>query len=165
MALKSQKKIIHVNRQHIAMNAKDGGNRPVYTVKTGGKTRYAREVSILGPSRMVYNGSQLNCGARAWIETDSDIELVDEMSFTEARKQKHKNPAKLIKMSDGSEIWMYKKKLHREDGPAVYIARTGKSRFYLNGEERSLEEWIKESGQYHMSGPELTLFLLKWNIK
>lgn len=26
-------KVIHVNRQHITMNAKDGGNRPVYTIK------------------------------------------------------------------------------------------------------------------------------------
>lgn len=80
------RKIIHVNRQHIAMNAKDGGNRPVYTIKMGGKTRYAREVEIQGPSRMVYNGNQLGCGARAWIETDANIVLIDEMSFAEARQ-------------------------------------------------------------------------------
>lgn len=80
-------KIIHVNRQHIAMNAKDGRNRPVYTIKDRGKTLYAREVIINGPSKLVYNGEQLTCGARAWIETDSDIELVDEMSFKEARQQ------------------------------------------------------------------------------
>lgn len=79
------KTIIHVNRQHIAMNSKDGKNRPVYTIKMGGKTRYAREVEILGPSKMVYNGNQLSCGARAWIETNSDVLLIDEMSFTEAR--------------------------------------------------------------------------------
>lgn len=78
-------KIIHVNRQHIAMNAKDGKNRPVYTIKDKGKTLYAREVIINGPSRLVYNGNQLTCGARAWIETDSEIELVDEMTFKEAR--------------------------------------------------------------------------------
>lgn len=78
--------IIHVNRQHIAMNARDGGNRPVYTVKLNGRTtRYAREVQINGPSRMVYNGEQLNCGARAWIETYSDITLIDEMSWKDAR--------------------------------------------------------------------------------
>jgi len=80
-------KIIHVNRQHIAMNAKDGRNRPVYTIKDKGKTLYAREVIINGPSKLVYNGEQLNCGARAWIETDSDIQLVDEMTFKEAREQ------------------------------------------------------------------------------
>jgi len=78
-------KIIHVNRQHIAMNAKDGKNRPVYTIKNKGKTLYAREVIINGPSKLVYNGDQLKCGARAWIETDSDIELVDEMTFKEVR--------------------------------------------------------------------------------
>lgn len=77
--------IIHVNRQHIAMNAKDGGNRPVYTIKRGGKTRYAREIEINGPSRMVYSGTQLACGARAWIETDAELTLIDEMSFKEAR--------------------------------------------------------------------------------
>lgn len=78
-------KIIHVNRQHIAMNAKDGKNRPVYTIKDKGKTLYAREVVISGPSKLVYNGEQLTCGARAWIETDSDIELIDQMTFKEAR--------------------------------------------------------------------------------
>jgi hypothetical protein len=78
-------KIIHVNRQHIAMNAKDGKNRPVYTIKDKGKTLYAREVIINGPSKLVYNGNQLTCGARAWIETDSEIELIDQMTFKEAR--------------------------------------------------------------------------------
>lgn len=81
------KHIIHVNRQHIAMNAKDGGNRPVYTIKTGKTVRYAREVNILGPSRMIYSGSQLSCGARAWIETDAELDLVDEMTFKEARAE------------------------------------------------------------------------------
>lgn len=31
------KKIIHVNRQFIAMNANDGKNRPVFTIKEGKK--------------------------------------------------------------------------------------------------------------------------------
>jgi len=78
--------IIHVNRQHIAMNAKDGGNRPVYTTKHNeGRTIYAREVIINGPSRLVYSGDQLSCGARAWIETHADLEFIDEMTFQEAR--------------------------------------------------------------------------------
>lgn len=79
--------IIHVNRQFIAQNAKDNGNRPVYTVKNGytGRARYAREVNILGPSKMVYDGSQLKCGARAWVETNSEVELIDEMTFEEAK--------------------------------------------------------------------------------
>ena len=80
-------KIIHVNRQHIAMNAKDCKNRPVYTIKDKGRVRYAREVIINGPSRLVYNGNQLSCGARAWIETSSDVELIDEMTFRESRME------------------------------------------------------------------------------
>lgn len=79
--------IIHVNRQHIAMNANDGKNRPVYTIKhNSGKTLYAREVEILGPSKMIYDGRQLNCGARAWIETTSELKLTDKMTYKEARK-------------------------------------------------------------------------------
>lgn len=78
--------IIHVNRSHIAMNAKDGGNRPVYTIKQAKEIRYAREVNITGPSRLVYSGEQLSCGARAWIETDAELILIDEMTFTQARE-------------------------------------------------------------------------------
>jgi hypothetical protein len=81
-----KKTIIHVNRQNIAMNAKDGGNRPVYTVKKSGKVKYAREVEIKGSCKLVYDGSQLKCGARAWIETESDIVLTDEMTFKESRE-------------------------------------------------------------------------------
>jgi hypothetical protein len=77
--------IIHVNRQFIAMNAKDGGSRPVYTIKRNGKTRYAREVIIDGPSKLVYDGTQLSCGARAWIETNSELTLIDECTFAEAK--------------------------------------------------------------------------------
>lgn len=78
-------KIIHVNRHFIAQNSKDGLNRPVYTIKSGNTNRYAREVKILGESKLVYNGNQLNCGARAWIETHADIELIDEMSHADAK--------------------------------------------------------------------------------
>ena len=77
---------IHVNRHHIGMNAKDGGNRPVYTVKQPGRpTTYGREVIIHGPSKLIYNGDQLSCGARAWIETDAQIEIIDAMTYQEAR--------------------------------------------------------------------------------
>jgi ribonuclease BN (tRNA processing enzyme) len=81
------KSIIHVNRHFIAANTKDGGNRPIYSVKSGrNNVRYAREVVIHGPSRLVYSGDQLSCGARAWIETDSDLLLVDEMDYQEAKE-------------------------------------------------------------------------------
>jgi hypothetical protein len=88
------KKIIHVNRQFIAMNANDGGNRPVYTIKEGKKVTYAREVYIDGPSKLVYNGSQLNCGARAWIETEALIFLTDPQTFEEAKNESHSAQSK-----------------------------------------------------------------------
>jgi len=80
------KHIIHVNRHHIAANGKDGGNRPVYTIKTGRKTRYAREVLWDGPSKAVYDGSALSCGAKAWIEVSGQLTLIDEMSFQDAQR-------------------------------------------------------------------------------
>lgn len=77
--------LIHVNRQHLAMNAKDGGKRPVYTIKQNGRTRYAQQVHIKGDSWCVYDGTQLKCGARAWIETRAEIKLIGETTFAEAR--------------------------------------------------------------------------------
>lgn len=86
--MKSNKKIIHVNRQNIAMNTKDNKDRPVYTIKMNGKIYYAKEVIIHGPSKLVYDGKQLSCGARAWIETESDIEMIGQCTFEESRKVK-----------------------------------------------------------------------------
>jgi hypothetical protein len=79
--------IIHVNRQNIAKNLKDGGDRPVYIVREGphGTSRYAREVIVHGPSRFVPYGTRLPCGARAWLETASEVTLVDEMTFSESQ--------------------------------------------------------------------------------
>jgi hypothetical protein len=47
------KAVIHVNRQHIAQNHKDGGKRPVYTIKQGRKTTYAHGLEIEGKIRLV----------------------------------------------------------------------------------------------------------------
>lgn len=79
--------IIHVNRHHIAANTKDGRRRPIYTIKSKGQgTRYARQVDIDGPSRLIYSPDKpLSCGARAWIETDAGLTLTDEMSYQEAK--------------------------------------------------------------------------------
>lgn len=81
--------ILHVNRQHIAMNAKDGGSRPVYTIKPNGPSSqaiYAREVTWHGATRAV-SGDRLACGARAWIALEPGVTMIldDPMSFTEAK--------------------------------------------------------------------------------
>jgi hypothetical protein len=49
----------------------------VLTVKTYKSNVYAFEVEVLGPSRIVYRPDKpLSCGARCWIETDADVEVV-----------------------------------------------------------------------------------------
>ena len=74
------KKIIHVNKQVIAQNGKNGTSLPAITVKTYKSNTYAHEVNILGPSKIVHSPNKpLSCGARVWIETDAEVEcLVNE---------------------------------------------------------------------------------------
>lgn len=83
-----KKAIIHVNRAFIAANAKDKGTRPVYTMKFDGQTIYAREITFDGHAHFVYNGDQLSCGARAWVETNAScFNILDRMTFAQAKTQ------------------------------------------------------------------------------
>jgi hypothetical protein len=78
------KTIIHVNRSLIALNIKRPTNPlPIYTVKTEGSNVYGYSVEILGPSRFVDSRStpQLSCGARAWLETDSEVVIEGAMTW------------------------------------------------------------------------------------
>ena len=82
--------ILHVNRQFIAMNAKDGGNRPVFTLKPDGPSStaiYARDIEWNGPTKAAGTQGQLACGARAWIELapGTEVTLFDRMDFQTAR--------------------------------------------------------------------------------
>lgn len=82
--------ILHVNRQFIALNAKDGGDRPVFTLKPNGpnsKPVYARNLHWDGPTRAVGSDGQLACGARAWMYLfpGTFVILEDPMTFEEAR--------------------------------------------------------------------------------
>jgi hypothetical protein len=76
------KKIIHVNQHKIRANAKNGTNDPVLTVKTYKDNNYAHEAVILHDgvvvARVIYSKDKpLSCGARVWIETDTDITEVE----------------------------------------------------------------------------------------
>ncbi len=63
------KTIIHVN-QHSVRKKLD----KVITVKTYKSNTYAKEVTIEGPSKVVYSPDKpLPCGARVWIETLSNV--------------------------------------------------------------------------------------------
>lgn len=71
------KTIVHVNQHVIKSNAKTGAQEPVLTVKNYKSNTYAHEVAIHGPSKVVYSPDKpLSCGARVWIETESNVEIV-----------------------------------------------------------------------------------------
>ncbi len=71
------KTIIHVNQHVIKANRRNGSNDPVLTVKTYKSNRYAHDVRIDGPSRIVYSPeAPLSCGAHVWIETTAPVEVL-----------------------------------------------------------------------------------------
>ena len=71
------KTIIHVNQHVIKSNIKKEVLEPVLTVKNYKKNSYAHEVEILGSSKVVYSpGKPLSCGARVWIETNSEVIII-----------------------------------------------------------------------------------------
>jgi len=68
------KTIIHVNQAILRRNMKSGTSEPCLIVRNYKHTEYASSVIINGPSKVVYQPHQpLNCGARAWVETQSDV--------------------------------------------------------------------------------------------
>jgi hypothetical protein len=76
---KLKPKIIHINKNIIQQNAKNGRQDPVCRVQIGNKIRYCMEVEIKGPSKLVYRPDKpLTCGAKLWIETMADVELIGE---------------------------------------------------------------------------------------
>jgi hypothetical protein len=67
------KTIIHVNQHNIKRNRKYKTNLPVITVKNNDGNTYCHEVEIKGPSKVVHSEKPLSCGARVWIETESEV--------------------------------------------------------------------------------------------
>jgi hypothetical protein len=71
------KTIIHVNQHAIRRNSKAEIKEPVLTVKTYKSNTYAHEVAIKGNSKIVYSPDKpLSCGARVWIETEAEVEIL-----------------------------------------------------------------------------------------
>jgi hypothetical protein len=81
------KKIIHVNQHKIKSNWKKiqelGGIyrysdiEPVLTCKTYKENIYGFEMKIKGPSSVIYRPDKpLPCGAKVWIETHAEVEIV-----------------------------------------------------------------------------------------
>jgi hypothetical protein len=70
------KTFIHVNQHVIRDNTKTGARDPVLTVKDYKQNRKTNRVFVPGPCWVVYQpDSPLSCGARVWIETESQVEV------------------------------------------------------------------------------------------
>ena len=89
------KKIIHVNQHKIKKNTKEQTDEPVLTVKTYKDNHYAHEAILktkegVEVGRVIYRPHKpLSCGARVWIEVDTDtidVELIDRSPIKSAAK-------------------------------------------------------------------------------
>jgi hypothetical protein len=75
------KNIIHVNQHNIKANAK-GANLPVITCKTYKSNNYANNVNILDKQGNIVatikysKDNPLSCGAKVWIETQNEIQII-----------------------------------------------------------------------------------------
>lgn len=75
------KTIVHVNQHVIKSNRKHNKNDPVLTVKTYKDNRYAHEVEIDGPCKIIYRPDKpLSCGAHVWIETEGTVTVNKEIA-------------------------------------------------------------------------------------
>lgn len=68
-------KRLHVDQHRIKANAKNGTDLPVLTVQAAGGPYKAHEVEIDGPSKLVYDGRTLSCGAKVWLYTEAEVRL------------------------------------------------------------------------------------------
>ena len=77
------KKIIHVNQHVIRSNTKHGTDNPVLTVITYKENDYAHDAIIktndrVESAQVIYSPHKpLSCGARVWVELDTDTTDVD----------------------------------------------------------------------------------------
>jgi len=69
---------IHVNQSIIKSNRKNNEDKAVLTVKTYKSNTYAKEVEIQGHSKVIYSPDKpLSCGAEVWIETESEVKIIE----------------------------------------------------------------------------------------
>ena len=76
------KKKIHINQHVIKRNQKTGEREPVITCKTYKDNQYGHTLIIKDDNgkevaKVIYSPDKpLSCGARVWIETENDVEVI-----------------------------------------------------------------------------------------
>ena len=71
------KTVIHVNQHNIRDNLKDGGKRPVITVKNYKSNTYCNRVKFIDGEVVYSPDKPLSCGARVWIETNEPVIIIE----------------------------------------------------------------------------------------
>jgi len=80
----SKKKIIHINQHIIKRNTKTGERNPVITCKTYNTNDYGNKVIIKDKNgeevaSIIYSPDKpLSCGARVWLETRNEVEILNQ---------------------------------------------------------------------------------------
>ena len=88
---------IHINQHVIKSNHKNNKRDPVITVKTYNSNNYGHQVDILGPSKVIYSPDKpLSCGAKVWIETDSEVIVIPDIPYRERKEKKNEQRRKEI---------------------------------------------------------------------
>ena len=60
------------------IKAAPADREPPIIIRDGRKRRYGNSVEIKGPCRLVYSpDTPLDCGARLWIETGAEVDVLD----------------------------------------------------------------------------------------
>lgn len=73
------KTVISVNKHKIIHNLKHPEKlQPPVRVQRGSAIQYGMSVKIMGLSTVIYSPEKpLKCGARCWIETEGDVQLIN----------------------------------------------------------------------------------------
>lgn len=88
------KRHIHVNQHVIKRNTKTGEREPVITCKSYKENQYGHAVVIFGTNgeeacRVVYSPDKpLSCGARVYIETYNNVEVLTDSLAKKVEQQK-----------------------------------------------------------------------------
>jgi|DEB0MinimDraft_6_1074348.scaffolds.fasta_scaffold00793_26 hypothetical protein len=86
--MRKAKTIIHVNQHIIKSNSKNDERHPVLTCKHRKENNYAHEAIILDKdgnecARVIYRpDNPLSCGAKVWIETYNEVNLIKDKYAT-----------------------------------------------------------------------------------
>lgn len=74
MRSRSRKTVIHVNQHALKANLRSGRDDPAIIVRDYKGRTLCYAVEVLGPSKVIHTPNEpLACGARVWIETNSEV--------------------------------------------------------------------------------------------